>query len=736
MFSAYLAALIVAVIGVNTLPTKLGLSRSVSAAIVSVPLLVVFLFHVLPIIQESRRRARLKSIKGVGKAGYFRLTPREDEKSFKRADRKHHEILTWVDTAPYRLLYLAGTSGAGKSSLLTAWVIPKLERRGTKVIRLRGFQDPAAALEKALLGIDQRVPPPDGGGADLSGLLETVLRSISPTRLVVIFDQFEEFLILQDDADKARFLQFLSEEAEKEHGDVTILLVFRAEYDGFIQDLKLPTQIPGQNLQKVSVFTEVVARDFLLGSGLVFDERLQERVLREAAEVEGTLGLIRPVTVNLCGLVLSRFAHGLPAQFRPGHMIRGFVREAIFQPGIAEVTPKILPRLISPHVTKLPRSIDDLSKECKLKPEQVQGVMFRLGDPEHTIVRPLDPDFKVWEISHDFMVPLIDSILAQWRISTWRALRPWIPAAAALGLIVLVFFVPSLIPDPITDLSRHGWMIQPVSSGLSYNLECPSCSDAEIARSVRDLKRIPATYSVTLDSISSFDAFHMKGWGQLTNLTALTIANSPKLLDISEVSGMLYLDTLNINGCSAIAPSPLRRLPRSVTVLSLFAVPVADGDIQNLPPNLLIVDLRRTGITDAGVKYLPRSIKWLRLDDTSITDAGIKDLPRGLTFLSLDDTRISSEGLKSLPPLLQVLNLSGTRITDDGMAFLPSSLNALDISVTNITDRGLKMLRPKLSSISVVDTKITDVGIKALPAHIQVARFRPAPATGVMAIAH
>jgi len=53
--------------------------------------------------------------------------------------------------------------------------------------------------------------------------------------------------------------------------------------------------------KEVPPFSEIAAREFLRGSGLQVSDDLLNGVLREAAEIEQTKGLIRPVTINLCG---------------------------------------------------------------------------------------------------------------------------------------------------------------------------------------------------------------------------------------------------------------------------------------------------------------------------------------------------------------------------------------------------------------------------------------------------
>jgi len=258
-FTTYLGGIIAAVAAFQVLKSKLGLSPLYSAAIVVTPLILAFAFHTLPAILEKRNKDRLGEITGSPREGYFELPPREDEKTFQRADGKHDEVLNWLRRPPGRLLYLTGSSGTGKSSLLVAWVLPKLEREGVRIIRLRGYQDPAKVLEEELKcpGVIWRRSPPET--ADLNTLVEEARKHVKLSRLLIVFDQFEEFLILQEELQRTRFLQFLTTQAGTSDTGVTILLAFRTEYDGFIQDLRLPVAIPGQNLQKVSAFTEIAA---------------------------------------------------------------------------------------------------------------------------------------------------------------------------------------------------------------------------------------------------------------------------------------------------------------------------------------------------------------------------------------------------------------------------------------------------------------------------------------------
>src|SRR5208283_1498509 len=364
-------------------------------SLLAAPLVLALVFQAIPELVDRRRRKRLTEIAGHLQAGYFQLAPREDEASFTRADGKHEEILRWLEQRTSPILYLTGLSGSGKSSLLAAWVLPRLER--TVVVRLRGYQDPVAVLEQELLrpGVIWQKPTAETGG--VRPLLERACRSIRPRRLLVVLDQFEEFVILQDPDRQQRFGQLMSAMREQPIAGLTFVFVFRNEYTGLIEKLALPPLNQNTNWKEVPPFTESAARDFVQASGLEVSDELLRDVLREAAEIEQTRGIIRPVTINLCGLVLGRFATGLPRGFRPGGLVRGFLRESVLLPPIRDLAPVLVPHLITRNVTKRPRTVAELAADTASDPAAVRGCLRVLGQSDRAIVRPLDEEQQTWE---------------------------------------------------------------------------------------------------------------------------------------------------------------------------------------------------------------------------------------------------------------------------------------------------------------------------------------------------
>ncbi len=175
---------------------------------------------VMPAI-EARRRRKVIAIpdERLRQPTTFRLRPYDegDHASFERPDQAHHETLRWLEAAREPFLYLTGFSGTGKSSLLHAWLIPELAAAEppTRTVVVRSYADPIAQLIDALTrpGVIWDKRPP--ATADARTLLERAADKVRPGRLLIAIDQFEECLILQDDAGREHLAELFR--ALREH---------------------------------------------------------------------------------------------------------------------------------------------------------------------------------------------------------------------------------------------------------------------------------------------------------------------------------------------------------------------------------------------------------------------------------------------------------------------------------------------------------------------------------------
>src|SRR5271157_5150989 len=540
LLTAYVVAVTAAVYAFQKFAEPLkGRPFWILVSLFAAPLVFVLLFHAIPELVDQRRRKRLTEITGHLQAGYFQLAPREDEKNFpRRADGKHDEILRWLERRTSPILYLTGFSGSGKSSLLAAWVLPRLERKDTVIIRLRGYQDPVAALEQELLrpGVIWRKPTAEAGGA--RPLLERACRYLRPRRLLVVLDQFEEFVILQDQDRHQRFQQLMSALSQQPIAGVTFLFVFRSDYIGLIEKLALPPLNQNTNWKEVPPFEESAAYEFVMASGLHVSKELLHDVLREAAETEGTKGFIRPVTINLCGLVLKRFATGLPRDFR-GALIRGFLRESVLAREVRDIAPVLVPHLITGYVTKRPRTVSELAAETASDPAAVRGCLRILGDPDRGIVRSLDKNEQTWEISHDFLVPLLDSIVSRWRMPFRRRLRAWLPWIAATAMVLVVVVAANWRRDPILQLEDLGWKVHKTDKALELEFE-----GLPPRESLRVLQRTSQPLHVKINGVNNITS--ISGWSVVKNPTSLDLSFT-QVIDVSPLKELKNLTTLDLH---------------------------------------------------------------------------------------------------------------------------------------------------------------------------------------------
>jgi len=674
---AYLAAAGAAFYAFSQVPELHELPVPLRIALVAaLPVLALF-FSTIPSLLEERRKKFPDAVQGSARKGYFRLEPREDEKIFTRADGVHHQVLKWMAQRTDLVMVLTGVSGAGKTSLLNAWVVPKLQRGGTTVIRLRGHQNLVAELEEQLVKPGQLAV-----AGDVRSLLQEGCRHASSGKVLVVIDQFEEFVILQDSERQEPFLSLLALLAQQPIDCLTFLLVLRSDYIGLLEKLELPMLRQGTTWTDVPPFTDSAARKFLSEGELQASPKSLAEALREAVEIEQTEGLIRPVTINLCGLALSHFGTSLPRRFRHGGLIRGFLRNSVTAPVAYDIAPRILPLLITDHVTKRPRSVDQLAKSTGMAHADIRACLRALGQADRAIVRPVDEHQSVWEISHDSLVAPLDSILTGWSVPVSRRIRPWTPWVAAILLAGLTLFGANWRKDPASKLAGMGWQmqqgsgrinlvtdrmpltksvpaLQALQSPLQIKVENVQLTGAQTI-DVSPLKDLPSLVSLDLSGTQVIDVSSLQ---DLKSLTALDLAGT-KVRDVTPLKDLTGLTSLSLAGTQVGDVAPLKDL-RNLTSLELSNTKVSDITPLKDLTNLTTLSLAVTqGVSDATPLKDLKNLTTLNLANTSITNVSpLKDLTN-LSSLNLSNTQVTDvSSLKGLTGLT-LLNLAGTPVTD------------------------------------------------------------------------
>jgi hypothetical protein len=199
-----------------------------------------------------------------------------------------------------REIYVIGPSGSGKSSLVSAGVLPKLARGvaglGPFVVRsMRPGEHPARQLRELIDAADPEVPLENAIAALLGG------RAFSSLVLILI-DQLEELFTLADAGERDRFLRLIKE--LRATPGCVIVFTLRADFYGAFMESPLWTDRHGRisrievsPLRGQALYEAIVrpARDL----GVSVEPELVERLLADAGSEPGILPLLQETLVQL-----------------------------------------------------------------------------------------------------------------------------------------------------------------------------------------------------------------------------------------------------------------------------------------------------------------------------------------------------------------------------------------------------------------------------------------------------
>ncbi|MGZ0165870.1 MAG: leucine-rich repeat domain-containing protein, partial [Planctomycetales bacterium] len=566
---------------------------------------VVGLFELQSRWVRRRRQRRLEDYRlehTVAEPGRFRLSPwqdtPDDRKRFKRPDGLHKRVTEWIRQSTLPLLYLTGSSGSGKSSLLNAAVLPEL--RGSSggkdrvhSVVLRGFDDPMQELRDWLLKDDQPWIDSDfekerSARTLLAAACERLRAVDLDARLLIVFDQFEELMILHEvDSEQVKQIrEFLQDIVAKPQSGLTVLLSLRSDYEQQLKELGLPPRVLHQNWEEVGYLTRSEAEQFLISADprLKIERELLSGVLNEASTVDGTPEQIRPVVLNMLGLILQRLHPTVPNFGRNGTLLTPFIQSSIEASHVRHVSGLILSEMLQKDsATSRPQTIADLARQTQLDPAEIQGCLNQLGDSDRQLVRPIDGvtapvprEARRWEISHDFIACLLAPIIKIPQKSLRERLSPFaVPTSLVTALVLLVVHglfskatVQSHIREHLCDEhhleliqngDRQTWRAVPVK-GFRGNFELRPSTVRLLSRH-GDVTELDLSNRHRLTTIPE-----LKG---LTNLQTLTLRHCGTLTTISELTGLTSLRTLDLGSCYKLATIPELKGLTSLRTLDL-----------------------------------------------------------------------------------------------------------------------------------------------------------------------
>jgi Leucine Rich repeats (2 copies) len=659
----------------------------------AVPLACILLFQMLPTALRALREKRLRAIAigGVPKPGYFRLQPygASDHHVFKRLDGAGREVLNWLKSAKSPLLYLSGASGVGKSSLLSAGVLPQLRDAGWTVVETRIFGDPVERLRNAVFE-DERIfkrKPTNANKLSLRELLKIAAEVTARTHaapLLLVIDQFEEFLILHDETARAALVLLLSDLSERPIDGLKLLLVFRSDYQPLVFKLDLPPLVSGESWHQLAPYDRSKATSMLQGGGRELSPSALDALFRELDRIEDAPGLYRPITLNMIGLVLETMGGTLHGD--ASKLIPSYLTDSLTASASRDFVKPVLAEMITEAGTKEPLTEAELVDKAHLELWQVRATLADLA--RRGLVRRLEGAEAIWEIAHDFLARTIGQLLARLNPTFVERARPLVAPVVLIGWVIVFAMALPFWRDLQQQAAKRTlgeefdariYAAQPRGTSVALR----NVDELRLARATRFLNRLDElALNLSNTRITSLEP--LRG---LTSLSSLDLT-STGITDLQPLTGLTSLSSLSLGHSGITSLEPLRGLT-SLSSLNLTSTGIIDLEPLRGLTSLSWLDLSSTGITDLEPLRGLTRMSWLDLSSTGITE--LEPL-KGLTSLSSLDLS-GATGITSLEPLEGLSNLKELHLSDATGITSLEPLKGMKINVRDASDELLATMR-------------------------------------------
>ena len=332
------------------------------------------------------------------------------------------ELLAHIDRDQLTVLH-AG-SGAGKTSLLKAGIMPRLLANGHLPLYVRPYQTPVhLAIKQALLVNLEDTP--NLASISLHDFLRRATSLISGRQFVVIVDQFEELFTVQSEQARNEFIDQLSPCLDDDLLPVRWIIALRDEWFGQLGAFRPRIRNPYANeflLRPLSreEAVEVIAQP-ARRRNVRYEAALVERLLDDLGKDE-----ITPPHLQLVCSMLFDSLEGkskiTQAMYDEAGQAKGILREHLYRVLSRDVPPdlraparRLLEALVTSEKRRALRTRDDLTAELLALnyPEPViDQVLNQLTDSRLLRVEEfmLDKANSVvaYELAHDYLLEEIE----------------------------------------------------------------------------------------------------------------------------------------------------------------------------------------------------------------------------------------------------------------------------------------------------------------------------------------
>jgi hypothetical protein len=324
-----------------------------------------------------------------------------------------------------KLTILQAESGAGKTSLLQAGIVPRLivEKHLAVLIRPQ-FENPSYAIKKCFLG-DLKLTP-RLAGTPLVDFLRRVKKIIGRSTLYLVLDQFEEFFSKHTlEEDRQAFIRDLAQCLNDVTLNVRWVLSITADAFGQLGKFEPYILNPFSNVQSLYLLdrdaaTAVIARP-AKHHHLRIQAGLMERLLDDLSRPQNEL--IAPTQIQLVCVALYDDLQDHAQVFTLAHYEEKGCAEGILRGYIANVMSsylpveerllgyKILEELVTSEKKRILRSKADLESALEsrgIPPDLIESALNHLVS--RRLLRRLGDDTEhiQYELVHDYLLNEIE----------------------------------------------------------------------------------------------------------------------------------------------------------------------------------------------------------------------------------------------------------------------------------------------------------------------------------------
>lgn len=538
--------------------------------------------------KEEEQEEKVKKINLNDNLKAFRFQPysENDHDIYFRPDEMQKKALEWIASANENILYLTGASGAGKTSLLRAWLAPELpkslpeseiwifdnldnlERHAQEreaadismsaVSRLRHF------IRRQFDEIAPEGDSPEKPGS-IRDMLEQAVRRI-PGKLIVAIDQFGSSLMVRDREERENFAALFDDLTASPIEGLVLLLVMRSDRTDLsnLTLFNLPsTTIPGNRFEIRGLYDhESLTLLERLAPDLSDDQR--QRILNEAKEIDA--GVVRPVTLNIAGKALQSVGENLPQ----GTLIERYLSQLLTRPGYDDTVPNLLQAMITRQGRTRHVTIGGLATQIETTPDRVLSFLRSLE--KDGLVRSLDrPRDETWEIAHSFLAEQLDRLMPRLRPNRLAKMKRNMMLVAA-GTIATALVFLGMSYKQSSEI-KNNEIITDEGNG-TYAVLIDRDEELALLDEVRDIKGITSLTISDMEEMSSIPQLEdfddltelTIKWNEklddlgnledLTNLRKLTISDNPQLDTLPSLDHFSNLESLDISNNARLSDIP------------------------------------------------------------------------------------------------------------------------------------------------------------------------------------